>query len=902
MKYFCICTNLILNPITMKKIITLLAAAFVLSSSTANAQCISSSMYATASVNSAAPGTSVQVTTCNWGGEYDEITFNAIGAFTFSSSISTDYFTITDGSNNVLAFGFTPLATSIPSVGLYRMHVSASGPTVCATQNACRVTSVFVPLSACAGMPTAGTVPASFSICPNTSAVITATGSTAASGITYQWMQSPNGISGWTNVTGGSGANTTSLTTPTLSTLTYYQMVITCTISAQSATTAVLSVNPNNPVTMCYCNTNLGGSGCSGDYIDNVTILSTPLNNNSLCNNTVTNGTYTYFSPMSTTTATLLAGATYSISVETTASNIESLWIDFNASGTFDASEHTQITTSSTASVPTIVAFTVPLASVPGVTGMRVRSRAVGNPNGPTDACTSFGSGECEDYLVTIVPAVGCTGTPNAGNAVASSTLVCTGSPVNVTLAGSTIASGLTYQWYSSPNGITYSAIPSATNISMNPTISSTIYYQAIVSCGSSTAVSTPVQITMYSGPSVGSISGPTSVPVNTTNSYTVSPASGNLQWYQGSSSTGPWTSIPSATAATSAFNASPSGVQWYIVVASSSGCPSATTAVAYSVNITPAAGDDVCSALTVTLGPSSVMYPFAGFGSQVGEVAPAGGTCSAPLTWCNNTLDNTRWFKFVAPASGYVSIQSPDMDTQLALWQATTCNDLLSSSTASLIAANDDDLDYLTNGGVLYSSFIYGACLTPGTTYYIQLDTYSAASTGDSTRLIVLDMGAPMNASFTGLASTYCLGAPSSSLVPATAGGIFTINTSTNSVTNFNPSVAGTHTVTYAAFGCVTQSVTVVSVCTGIEVMQPNANGTSIYPNPNNGFIYVNVTDLSSTNVIDIYDALGKLVISKTLIGNQTMITTNELPQGMYTYNIRNSAGVIARGKLVKE
>ena len=56
------------------------------------------------------------------------------------------------------------------------------------------------------------------------------------------------------------------------------------------------------------------------------------------------------------------------------------------------------------------------------------------------------------------------------------------------------------------------------------------------------------------------------------------------------------------------------------------------------------------------------------------------------------------------------------------------------------------------------------------------------------------------------------------------------------------------------------------------------------------------------TTSVIEIYDALGKLVISKTLNHNQTTISTTELMSGMYTYSIKNSAGVINRGKLIKE
>jgi hypothetical protein len=468
-------------------------------------QCISASQYGGGTVGSSAPGTSVTLSTCNFGGEYAPTTFNAIGAFTFSSSVATDYITITDPSNNVLAFGLSPLAATIPSLGVYWVHFSAAGPPACTTDNSCRTTSVFVPLLPCTGTPTAGTVPASFSICPNTSAAITASNATAATGITYQWMQAPSASGPWTNVTTGSGFTTPNLTTASLTTLTFYQMVITCSNSASSATTAIVSVNPNNPVTLCYCNTNLGGSGCTGDHITNVSILTTPFNNNSTCNNSPINGTYTQFTPGPTTTATLNIGLTYTISVTTTQNNIESVWIDYNQSGTFDINEHTQICLTSTPSVATLATFTVPGTALLGQTGMRVRSRGTGNLNGPGDACVSFGSGETEDYIVTIGAATGCSGTPGANSAVASLTSVCPNGSVTVGLATSYTVGGLTYQWFSAPavSG-PYTSIVGATAAAYNATnLTANTFFRVVITCtnGPASTTSTPVQVNVSGNP-----------------------------------------------------------------------------------------------------------------------------------------------------------------------------------------------------------------------------------------------------------------------------------------------------------------------------------------------------------------------------------------------------------------
>ncbi len=254
-----------------------------------------------------------------------------------------------------------------------------------------------------------------------------------------------------------------------------------------------------------YCNTNLGGSGCSGDNITNVSILGTSFNNNSTCTTTPTNGTYSQFAPSPSTTATLNIGLTYTISVFTTASNIESVWIDYNQNGTFDASEHTQITLSSTANSATTATFTIPGTALLGQTGLRVRSRATGNPNGPTDACTSFGSGEAEDYTITIGTAAPCAGAPGANTVVATTTAVCANGNVTLSLANSYTVGGLTYQWFTSTAAAgPYTAVSGATTSIYGATnVTTSLYYRAVITCtnGPASTTATPVQVIISTNP-----------------------------------------------------------------------------------------------------------------------------------------------------------------------------------------------------------------------------------------------------------------------------------------------------------------------------------------------------------------------------------------------------------------
>ncbi len=247
------------------------------------------------------------------------------------------------------------------------------------------------------------------------------------------------------------------------------------------------------------------------------------------------------------------------------------------------------------------------------------------------------------------------------------------------------------------------------------------------------------------SSPSAGgAATGPSVADVGPAYLYELTGFNGNIQWqYSTASAVGPFINITGAynDSLSATFNAV--GTYWIRAFVTEPGCdPDSSNAVQTVVQLL---GDDVCDAITLSFG---VNGPFSTEAATVqsGEPAPSPGTatnsCQSQDGWCagDTTVTNSRWFKFVAPASGRVSIQSPGFDTQLALWDATTCGDLLTGG-ATLVRANDDDPDYTAHGGVIYSSFIDSAvCLTPGKTYYVQLDPYT--SPGDFTTIVLTDLG----------------------------------------------------------------------------------------------------------------------------------------------------------------
>ena len=142
---------------------------------------------------------------------------------------------------------------------------------------------------------------------------------------------------------------------------------------------------------------------------------------------------------------------------------------------------------------------------------------------------------------------------------------------------------------------------------------------------------------------------------------------------------------------------------------------------------------DDIADAYELTIneleGPFSNAYATV----EANEPAPKEGDCNNQINWCTEGgLHNSIWFKFRAPITGKVGITSTGFDNQLALYDASKTDaweDILSGNKANytLLAANDDahDSDY--------SAEIYSVThLTPGKTYWLQMDGSAGGETGE--------------------------------------------------------------------------------------------------------------------------------------------------------------------------
>ncbi len=459
-------------------------------------------------------------------------------------------------------------------------------------------TFTVIGLALCTGTPAPGNTLSSVSpACANANFTLSLANANLGTGITYQW-ESADDAAFTTNFTnlGTSFTQTTSQTSDK-----YYRCLVTCTATGLSAYSNPLLVTTNTNTCQCvtYCAATNQGSAC----ITNVTF-------NSLNNTTACAPAPNYYSYESATTS-VFKGSTYNFTVNCDAAAITSVWFDWNQNGILEPSEWSQPYTSATTGT---ISITVPLTALDGTVRMRVRSRLSGNPNGSGDACTALGSGETEDYCITVISPTPCSGTPEAGNISPASQSICAAIPFTVSATGSTLAGGLTFQWQNSTDGgATWSNISGANNTSYT------------VASGISVATS----YRMYVVCSNGGASDTTAVAA-----YTITPAN---QCYCDPSGPGGSYSISNVTisgALTNFNNSSTNAPGGYMDYSSTISC---TQAQGGSVNF------------SVTGAPSGSTF---GWGIWVDWNQNGSFNDAGEQVYANNTYSNSGSGSFIVPAT----------------------------------------------------------------------------------------------------------------------------------------------------------------------------------------------------------------------------------------------------------
>lgn len=108
---------------------------------------------------------------------------------------------------------------------------------------------------------------------------------------------------------------------------------------------------------------------------------------------------------------------------------------------------------------------------------------------------SAYGNNIFIDDVTWISYPPACSGTPTPGNTITSSANICPGIPFTLSLQNTTSGGGVTYQWQSSNDNITFANVPGETLSTLNTSQTAATYYKCIVTCSSVSGTSTSVQV-----------------------------------------------------------------------------------------------------------------------------------------------------------------------------------------------------------------------------------------------------------------------------------------------------------------------------------------------------------------------------------------------------------------------
>jgi hypothetical protein len=799
-------------------------------------------------------------------------------------------------------------------------------------------------------LPVVAVSPTSATYCvPGPAVTLNASGAN-----TYSWSPSA-----------GLSATTGTSVDATPSALTTYTVTGTdgngCTSTATTVIGKSSSVNINNltatPSSVCsgdnstlvadaslaapsaYCQPVYSNGTGFGDYISSVSL-------NTLNNTSVGSAApyYTLYPQTGSTTTTLTAGSTYTLTLSagTYTSNDLAAWIDYNQNGILDDAGEKLGETNNLGASPatTSFTFTVPAIALNGVTRLRVREMDYGGTNAMTPCEAQSTYGEVEDYDITIsggsdpityawTPSTFLSSTNTASTtatAITSTTTytltasepggcVATG-PVTVTVnvpTSSTIAP-IACDSYTSPDGSVYTTSGTYVNVIPNAAgCDSTITINLTVNNSTSSTIS-PIACDSYTSPSgtVYTTSGTyTSVipnaagcdstitinlTVNNSTSSTINPVVCDSYLAPDGSTyntTGTYTAIiPNAAGCDSiitinltAYGSSSSTINPVVCDSYTSPDGSVYTVSGTYVNVIPNfIGCD--SIITINL---SVNYtPALNAGADVtvcqnGQVTLTASGAVA-YTWDNGI---TNGIPFVATGTTTYTVTGTSVGGCTATDQVTVTVVPLPSveAGANITQCGDQSVTLSGSGATVYS---WNNGVVDGVAFNAPFGTTSYIVTGvdafgcSNSDIVTVTIGQNPNAT-----ATF---ADELTLVAGAFNGFYqwidcANNTAIAGATSaiFNVTENGSYAVVMTTMdGCSDTSDCLIIDYVGIKDVE--ANFISLYPNPTRD--QVTITMKSEKAFVEVVDAQGKLVISRQ-IENGGNIDLTSFENGVYIFKI---------------
>lgn len=299
-------------------------------------------------------------------------------------------------------------------------------------------------------------------------------------------------------------------------------------------------------------------------------------------------------------------------------------------------------------------------------------------------------------------------------------------------------------------------------------------------------------------------------------------------------------------------------------------------TAVA-SINVNPSPTVTVSSA---TVCPGAIATLTAtGASTYLWNTGAAGATFTAnPMVTTPYTVGGTDANGCSSYITAYVVISNTPA---ISVNSSIICAGVSTTLTASGVST------YQWNTGSTSASISVNPTIT--TVYTITGTSPGCSVTGSKTTTVTVK---PLPMVSLAPIAMQCMTHPSVTLTGNPAGGTYSGTGVTGSV--FDPAIsgAGTFTLSYnylnTGNGCsntALQTVT-VSACTGIDELA--FGSVLIYPNPAKDLVYINFNNAPAENTrIELYDAIGKLILSEKVSNSFMTVSISDLSSGMYFIRI---------------
>ncbi|WP_264538544.1 gliding motility-associated C-terminal domain-containing protein [Flavobacterium sp. N1736] len=545
---------------------------------------------------------------------------------------------------------------ALNSTTVFRVLVTSSTTNCTLTSNP--VTATVVPDPAITAQPAGGIV------CSGGTFTLTVAANGGTPGLNYQWFSSSDNVS-FASI---SGANSNTYTTPVLTADTYYRAEVSATGNGCGLVTSnnvLVDVIPDPVVTQQP----FGNTICSGTTYTMNAAVSADASGGTLIYQweSSTDGTSGWANVMggtgattdTYTTAVLTSNLYYRVRITQAFSGCE---VYSNTALVFVTTIAGQPATPAAICVGGTVSLSV-TASINGGSGtlsyqwQSDSGSGFVNETNPTATTANFTSDALS--ITTVFRAIvtssatNCTLTSNPVTATVvpdpaitvqpAGTTICSGANHTLSVSATNGTPGLTYQWFSSLNNTTFTAITGATAPTYaTPALTQTTFYRVDVSAsgnGCTTITSNAATVTVLSDVSI------TTQPVQKTNicsgstatlNVTASGGSGNYtyQWKNSIVLAGPYNDIPGATSASYTTPALTQNTYYQVVISDATqGCDPVSSSIAAviipSITTQPATPPTVCVGGTVSVSA---------------QASANGGSANFTYQWQSSADGTTGW------------------------------------------------------------------------------------------------------------------------------------------------------------------------------------------------------------------------------------------------------------------